>query len=91
MKIVIIFFVLSIATFTCFADANSDFEQGMQEANKYYQYQQQEQQKQQMQQYQKDAGNFVPGTLDKQVSPNTYVAPTYQNGQIGVQGTQTFK
>ena len=56
-----------------------------------YKYQQQQQQQQQMKTYQNQAGGYNPGMTTKQVAPNTYVAPTYNNGAAGGQVTRTFK
>jgi len=62
----------------------------MKDAQKAYERQKNESDKQKMKEYQKDAGNFVPGTLDKKIGKDQYISPSYKNGAGGGTYTKTF-
>ena len=64
---------------------NSDAEKA---ANEGYKYQQQQQK---MKEYQNQSGNYNPGVVTRQVAPNNYAAPTYNNGAAGGQVARIFK
>jgi hypothetical protein len=79
-------FVLVTLSESTLAD-DATFKQNQKAAEAAYKQQQKEVDAARMKQYQQDAGNHVKGPVEAKVAPNTYVAPTYNNGAPGAKVT----